>query len=207
MAMQTGAASAEIGSVMSDADLVALARGGDDHAFDTLFRRHYARVVNLAMRLHGNQDDAEDIAQLAFVRAHANLGRMRDGQALLAWLYRTVVNEVRDRAKARKRKPWLSLGDLRSSDGGPGGGNVVEPGDDALDPARMVMQRNMNEALTEAIGALPLEFREPVVMHHLEQMDVNEIAGVLGVPLGTVKSRLARGRARLRDAMAPWFEG
>ena len=205
MAMHSGAASAEPGSGASDADLVTLARSGDDEAFDVLFRRHYARVVNLAMRLHGNQDDAEDIAQLAFVRAYASLNRIRDGQALLAWLYRTVVNEIRDRAKARKRKPWLLFGDWRSADGSSDGG-LSEPGDASLDPARVVVGQSMNDALADAIAALPLEFREPVVMHHLDGLDLVEIAGVLGVPVGTVKSRLSRGRARLRESMAPWLE-
>lgn len=205
MSMQMAAA--EVGSEpsASDGELVASARGGDEHAFDVLFRRHYARVVNLALRLHGNHDDAEDIAQLAFVRAHASLNRIRDGQALLAWLYRTVVNEVRDRAKARKRKPWLSFGDLRArADGSED--DSAEPGDASLDPARLVMQRSMEDALTAAIAALPLEFREAVVMHHLEQMDVAEMAKLLGVPAGTVKSRLSRGRARLREALAQWIE-
>ncbi|MBM3496004.1 MAG: sigma-70 family RNA polymerase sigma factor [Armatimonadetes bacterium] len=191
---------------MPDSDLMASARAGDDRAFDLLFQRYYAKVAGLAARLHGNMEDAEDIAQTAFVRAHANLARIRDGQALLAWLYRTVVNEIRDRAKAKKRKPLFLLGDLARGEDGPEAAALAEPGDRELDPARIVARSERDSALERAIGGLPLEFREPVVMHHIEQMDLGEIAGALGVPVGTVKSRLSRGRARLREALAEWFE-
>ena len=193
------------GSALSDADLVRAARNGDERAFDLLFQRHYARVVGLASRLQGNLDEAEDIAQTAFVRAYAHLNRMRDGQALLSWLYRTVVNEVRDRAKARRRKPLFSLGDLGRRDGSDDQAALDEPGDSRLDPARQVASSERDRALQEALSELPLEFREPVVMHHFEHMDVAEIAEALGVPVGTVKSRLSRGRARLREAMAEWL--
>jgi RNA polymerase sigma-70 factor (ECF subfamily) len=189
---------------MSDADLVAAARLGEERAFDVLFQRHYPRIVNLALRLQGNLDDAEDIAQVAFVRAHAHLSRIRDGQALLAWLYRTVVNEVRDRAKARQRRPWFSFGDISRNDDDED--TVGEPRDDSSDPAKIVIKDSLNDALTAAIGRLPLEFREAVVMHHLEQMDVGQIGETLGVPVGTVKSRLSRGRALLRKELAPWLE-
>lgn len=193
------------GEAVPDADLVEAARRGDERAFDVLFQRHYPRVAGLALRLQGNAEDAEDIAQTAFVKAHANLSRIRDGQALLAWLYRTVVNDVRDRAKTRRRKPLVLLSTVMNRRDGSESAPSQEPGDHELDPARIVASSERDRALERAIGQLPLEFREPVVMHHLEQMDVADIAKVLGVPAGTVKSRLSRGRARLREAMAEWL--
>lgn len=189
----------------SDADLVASARAGDDRAFDALFQRHYGRIVNFAVRLQGNMDEAEDIAQTAFVRAHASLRSIRDGQALLAWLYRTVVNLVRDRAKSARRKPLMSFGDMRQSGDDPEP-TLNEPATRALDPAGIAMSAARDEALGKAIADLPLDFREPLVMHHLEHMAVEDIAGVLGKPIGTVKSRLSRARSRLREALLAWYE-
>jgi len=196
-----------IGVAGSDGDLVARARAGDDGAFDALFRKHYAKVVNFALRLQGDTDDAEDIAQTAFVRAHAHVGRIRDGQALLAWLYRTVVNIVRDRAKSASRKPLWRFADLGSTRTAGGSAPVEEVADDSLDPSRRLMAAERDRALERAIAELPLEFREPLVLHHLQQMDVDEVARVLRVPVGTVKSRLSRGRSRLREALAGWFDG
>ena len=188
-----------------DDALVAAARLGDERAFDTLFARHYGQVVNLAFRLQGSMDDAEDIAQTAFIRAHANLKRLRDGQAILAWLYRTVVNLVRDKAKSARRKPLLRFGDLSRS--GEDGGAEAYDGtpDSSLDPARIVEASHLQEALERAIAGLPLEFREPLVLHHFQQVNVEQISEILGVPVGTVKSRLSRARGRLREALRPWF--
>lgn len=195
------------GTGLGDDELVRLARGGDDQAFDILFRRHYTRVANFAYRLEGSLDEAEDVAQTAFVRAHANLGRIRDGQAFLAWLYRTTLNIVRDRAKSARRKPLVRFGDIRRADDGGGDGVYEGTPDPSLDPARITVASQLQQALEEAIAALPMEFREPLVMHHLQHMDVEDIASILGVPTGTVKSRLSRARARLREALGPWFRG
>jgi RNA polymerase sigma-70 factor (ECF subfamily) len=132
---------------------------------------------------------------------------MRDGQALLAWLYRTVVNIVRDRAKSARRRPMRRFGDLANSRTGAHETKIEELADEALDPSRKLLAAERDRALERAIGDLPLEFREPLVLHHLQEMDVSEIADVLRLPVGTVKSRLSRGRAQLRDALASWFEG
>ncbi|HSV91659.1 MAG TPA: sigma-70 family RNA polymerase sigma factor [Desulfobacterales bacterium] len=204
--MPSDVARAESGT--SDADLVARAARGEAGAFDALFQRHYARVVNLAARLDGNADNAEDIAQTAFLRAHLALGRMRDGQSILKWLYRTVVNLVRDRAKMVRRKPWMAIADLfrPSPDGAEADAEPAILADRSLDPERTVTADLRNEALYRAIAALPADFREVVVLHHLEQMDVADVAETLGVRVGTVKSRLGRARMRLRDAMKDWIE-
>jgi len=206
VSMTSGVTRAETG--VSDAELVARAARGESGAFDALFERHYARVVNLAARLDGNADNAEDIAQTAFLRAHQSLQRIRDGQSILKWLYRTVVNLVRDRAKSARRKPWVALADLLRN--APEGAEVdTEPAvlaDRSQDPERTVTSEMRNDALNRAIASLPPDFREVVVLHHLEQMDVLEIAETLGVPVGTVKSRLGRARMRLRDAMKDWID-
>jgi RNA polymerase sigma-70 factor (ECF subfamily) len=189
----------------SDAALVAQAAQGDPDAYDRLFRRHYDRLFHFALRLEGNRANAEDIAQTAFVRAYESLGRLRDGQAFLKFLYRIVVNLVRDRAKSAQRKPWIGFLDLwRSQNNATEQAEPVEFADSALNPERMVVLSEEQHALLNAIADLPLEFREALILHHIQQLDLHQIADVLGIPEGTVKSRLARARQRLRAALGAW---
>lgn len=123
-----------------DADLVARAVAGEVGAFDVLFRKHYARVYNFALRLDGNTANAEDIAQTAFVRAYSSLGRIRDGHAFLKLLYRTVVNLERDRAKSARRKPWVSFHDLLRAirDDAGGGEEPAMFADASLNPEHVI---------------------------------------------------------------------
>jgi len=190
----------------SDGALVAAARAGDRQAFDTLYRRHYARVRGFAGHMAGEGDVAEEVTQAAFVRAYLSLHRMRDGQAFLRWVYRIVLNILRDRARSPLHQRVVGLLDLwrkRSESA-----DTPEPeafADSGQDPARQVERQALDARLSEAIAALPLPFREVVVLHHLQEMDIETIAETLQVPTGTVKSRLGRARARLREALSDWF--
>jgi len=191
----------------SDGDLVERAREGEHGAFDALFDRHYGRVYGFAFRLTHSAADSEDIAQQAFVRAYGALSRIEDGQALLRWLYRVVVNLVRDRAKRQARKPWVSFWDLRPRPAE--GGSAAEPpefADPGLDPHGIALREARSRALDRAIARLPLDQREVIALHHLEGMEVREISALLGVPEGTVKSRLGRARQRLREDLAEWLD-
>lgn len=193
--------------VPTDAELVARVRSGQTAAFDTLFHRHHSRVFNFALQMTGSRDAAEDIAQTAFVRAYNGIRRLDDGQAFLGYLFRIVVNLVRDRARSTARKPWVRLMDLwRPDSGGESSIDTVDFADDAMDPQGVLMADERQAALRRAIRQLPDEFREVVVLHHLQGMGLGEIEAVTGLPAGTIKSRLGRGRQRLRDAMADWLE-
>ncbi len=196
------------GTAWDDGRLVRLAQQGEPGAFDSLFERHYARIFNFALKMEGNRDNAADIAQTAFVRAYQALGGIRDGQAFVAFLYRIVVNLVRDRAKSARRKPWVRFADLWRPDAGQESETEpIEFADGSQDPELLTAHRERDRALAAAIGALPLEFREVLVLHHLQGMDVRDIAAVVGVAEGTVKSRLSRARQRLRSALSEWVEG
>lgn len=189
----------------TDNELVLRVRNGEAGAFDTLFERYYPRVFHFALRLDGNRSNAEDVAQAAFVKAYQSINGLRDGQAFLEWVYRIALNQVRDRAKQARRKPWMSFLDLRrSEDTGEASREPVEFADSTYDPASVLTRKEMGVALKAAIAELPLEFREVLVLHHYQEMGLKEISSLLGVPDGTVKSRLGRARQRLRDAMAEW---
>lgn len=189
-----------------DVLLVQQVRAGDARAFDGLFRRYYNRIYGFAYQLTGDPAAAEDVAQEAFVRAYTGITSLRDGAAFLEWMYRITLNLARDRARQRKRKPWLSFFDLRKPDCGDET-EPVEFADASLDPARVAESEGRDRALHAAIAALPLEFREVVVLHHLQKLDIQQIARLLRVPEGTVKSRLGRARAKLRSALADWVDG
>lgn len=199
---------APAGAMIGDAELVRRARREEPGAFDALFERHYAAVFNFALKMDGNRDNAADIAQTAFVRAYQALPRLKDGQAFLGFVYRIVVNLVRDRARSDRRKPWVRFMDLWCAENdGDSRAEPVEFADAALDPQFGAIRNARDKALRVAILELPVDFREVLVLHHLQQMDVREVAEVVGVPVGTVKSRLGRARARLRTALAEWVEG
>ncbi len=185
------------GETVLDADGydVQRARDGDPSAFDRLFSRHFARVYRFAYRMSGDGDLAEDAAQGAFVRTYRALGGLRDGQSFVKYLYRAALNLLKDEARRRSRKPEASIDGLERAGSG------------AEDPAGSLAARERDAALHRAVLALPEEFRTVVVLHHFEEMDVTEIGRVLGIPEGTVKSRLGRARARLRDQLREWLAG
>ena len=182
-----------------DADLLSAARGGDRRALDDLLRRHQPRLWALCRRLTGTDADADDAAQEALVSIVRALpgfdGRSRFG----TWAYRIAVNASLDELRRRRRRPEPGLpGD---ADVGPG----PEPAATGPDPAGAALTVDVDAALCR----LPPEFRAPVVLRDLCGLDYAEIAEVLGVPPGTVRSRISRGRAALaplladREARAP----
>ncbi|MGC8667330.1 MAG: RNA polymerase sigma factor [Chthonomonadales bacterium] len=197
---------AQQGWAQEDAEIVRRVRRGDTQAFDALFHRYYNPIYGFAFHLLGDGTAAEDVAQEAFVRAFAGIAGLRDADAFLEWMYRITLNLVRDRARNNRRKPWISFFDLRKSRSREEA-EPVDFADAALDPARIAQSDARAGALYAAIAALPQEFREVVVLHHLQKVGVQGIARLLGVPEGTVKSRLGRARAKLRSALADWIEG
>jgi len=184
---------------LSDAVLVSQARDGSDEAFGKLFNRHYPKVYRFAINMGAGPDDAQDIVQTSFIRTHKSLANIRDGQALLSYLYQAAMNGVRDSRRRAARKPWTSLTDLLK----PRTEKPVAQATVSFDET----QAGLSEALAVNIKALPDDFREVFVLHHLQELDLNQIAEIQGVPVGTVKSRLGRARERMRAAMKPWLDG
>jgi RNA polymerase sigma-70 factor (ECF subfamily) len=173
-----------------DQALVARAREGDDEAFARLFRSHHVRVYNLARYLVRDATEAEDVTQAAFIRAWHELPKLRDPGAFAAWINRIAHRLAADRARADTTRP--------------GAAGMV--GEEASGPAASVLQAEREQQVHRAIASLPEHHREAVVMHHLEGAPVEEVAEKLGVPLGTVLSRLSRARAALRRKLAGYVE-
>ncbi len=182
---------------MDERGLVVRAREGDRDAFARLFREHQVRVYNLVVYLLGDPTEAEDVTQRAFVRAWEELPRLRDPQAFTAWLNRVARNLASDRARAGAARARAQAAGATPSDDGP----VATP------PEEVVAQREQGERVHQAVASLASPHQEVVVMHHFEGTPVQEVAERLGLPLGTVLSRLARARAALRRKLGAYMEG
>lgn len=177
-------------------ELVRRAQQGDDGAFDRLVEMFAPRVYTLAYRLVGNPDDAQDLAQEAFVRVYDALPRFRGEAAFSTWLFRIVTNACHDELARRRRRP-LTLTELETGDAdGPSPAEMLTTGESAEDVALRDARR---DALHQAVAALPSAFRLVLVLYDIQGFSYEEIAGILRVNLGTVKSRLNRARNLLRE--------
>jgi RNA polymerase sigma-70 factor, ECF subfamily len=158
--------------------------------WDEVVREHSARVYRLAYRLTGNQHDAEDLTQEVFVRVFRSLSNYTPG-TFEGWLHRITTNLFLDMVRRRQRIRFESLGD-EAADRLEG----REP-----TPAQAFDDRNLDADIQSALAALPPDYRAAVVLCDIEGLSYEEIAATLDVKLGTVRSRIHRGRAQLRAAL------
>jgi len=166
-----------------DRDLAARASRGDETAFVELVRLHERRVYNLALRMLGRPEDARDAAQEAFLSCYRNLGSFRGDAAFSTWLHRIALNACYD--ALRRRKDVLGLEEAPEPPPAADHGDAVTTSVD----------------VRRALLVVPQEFRAVLVLHDVQDLGYEEIAGILNVPVGTVKSRLHRGRVALGRAL------
>lgn len=185
---------------LQEEELVRRVQAGDDGAFDRLVELCGPRVYSLAYRLVGNSEDAQDIAQEAFVRVYQAIPRFRQDAAFATWLHRIVLNACHDELARRKRRP-LAMTELagESDEEAPPARELADDGDT---PETAVLRWERQNALQRALAELPETFRMVVILHDVQGLDYREIAGVLHVELGTVKSRLNRARNLLREKIS-----
>ena len=177
---------AAISTHLDDAALVAAAQGGDRNALDQLLRRHYDRILAVCRRVAGTTRDADDACQEAMIKIVRNLPRFDGRSSFGTWAYRIATNASLDELRKRNRRPGLTLVD----EDGPS-----EPVDPAA--ARRVEHVTDRLVLDAALAELPDEIRAAVVLRDVANLDSAEIATALDVPIGTVKSRISRGRSAL----------
>ena len=168
-----------------DDRLVRRAREGDQRAFEQLVEEHQQRLYTLAARELGSAADAEDALQETLVRAWRALPRFRGEASFGTWIYRICLNAITDQRARGARRPTVPLDD------------VPEPGD----PRDPVSERELAGALQEALAGLDESFRTAVLLYDVLGRSYAEAAEILGVPEGTVKSRIFRGRAELARAL------
>lgn len=178
---------------MDEEALIASARKGDVRAFNQLVLLYQSRAYNLAYRILNDPDAAADATQEAFVSAFKAMRRFRGG-SFKAWILRIVTNACYDHLRSKKRRPADSLDDLPVEQD-----HVSYLRDPAERPDEYVERRELNHLLQAGIQSLPEDQRLILILSDVQGMNYQEVAEVAGVALGTVKSRLSRGRAKLRD--------
>lgn len=181
---------------MDETALIEQARQGDVHAFNELILAYQDRVYNLAYRIMGEEASAADATQEAFIAAYRHLAQYRGG-SFKSWLMRIVTNACYDELRRRKRRPATSLDDLAPDNPDPPPQLISHE----AGPEDLAQQRELSRAIEGCVRALPAEQRTLVVLRDVEGFDYQAIAATTGLELGTVKSRLSRARARLRDCL------
>lgn len=175
-----------------DRDLVARHHQGDRTAFEEFYRRFAPLVYNLAIRQCGDPELAKDLSQEAFLRLFRNLSKFEGRSSLKTWTYRVVLNHCRTRLSRRKRHEQLAV----DRDGAEREIEDVNRGPEARTEAA-----DSRRQIAEALLLVEPSYREALVLREIEDLSYQEIAEVLEVPIGTVRSRIARGREGLRAAL------
>ncbi|NIS76227.1 MAG: sigma-70 family RNA polymerase sigma factor [Deltaproteobacteria bacterium] len=184
-----------------DEKLVNLCKKGDMDAFEALVRKHQKRVFNVAYRMVGSYDEASDIAQEAFIAVYRGIKKFEGRAKFSTWVYTITINTAKNRLsqlKARRAREPASIEDpIRTA----GGEIHAEPRSKEPSALDMLETREFEERVKECIDALDTDFREVIVLRDMQGLTYGEICEVLGVPQGTVKSRLFRARDSLKECL------
>lgn len=182
---------------MTDSEKILLrqSKAGDIASFERLIERHQQIAFNIAYRMTGNEEDAKDMAQEAFIKVYKSIGSFREDASFSTWLYRIVVNTCKDELRKHRLKV-VSLDQPIDADES---SIRIEIPDLSQAPETIMEQKSLQEALQLALGSLPEQNRVAVVMRDVQGFSYEDIALCINVPVGTVKSRINRGRSMLRD--------
>lgn len=168
--------------------------------FDRYVRRYHRQAYNIAYRMAGNHADAEDITQEAFIRAYRFFDRYNRSMPFENWLYRIISNVFVDEIRRRPKAKLQSLDQALNPQGSTGEVTLEIP-DNSSNPEAVTMEATLEEPLQRALDSLPRDFRHAVVLADIEGLSYEEIAEAMGCSLGTVRSRLHRGRKLMRNRL------
>ena len=190
-------------STMNEQALITDAQNGSLDAFNTLVLHYQDSVFNTALRILGDDDMAADATQDAFISAFKSISTFRGG-SFKAWLMRTVTNACYDELRRQKRRPTTPL--EPDTDDGEEMDSPRWLADPNMTPDQKAEADEVEHAIQHCLDNLPLEFKTVVVMADIQGMDYTEVAMSIRVPLGIIKSRLARARLRLRECLQGFEE-
>lgn len=186
-----------------DMALVHAVRAGNSQAYAELIGRYQDKIYTLVAGLVRDREDALDLTQEIFVKAYRGLDKFRAQSGFYTWLYRIAVRHCIDYSRRRKRtQETVPLdGDALAEMG-------FEPADTSIhaNPERVVVNQHLKVAIRDAIASVQEPFRTAVVLHDVEGLSQEEIAKIMGCPLGTAKSRIQRGRNQLRERLRGFVE-
>ena len=182
---------------MGDDLLITRFQSGDESAFRLLMERHVERVRNLVFPIFNSAELVDDLTQDVFLKAYRALGQFRFDAAFSTWLYRITVNRCRDEMRKRKLRRYLSLHTLMET----------HDKEVTMKTAVQPQESETRELIDRGLQRLPEKYRLPVILKDMEGLSYEEMADVMSCELGTVKSRLSRGRSMLRAYLKPLLEG
>lgn len=173
--------------------------GAEAELFEQLLKQHQQQLYGYAYRLTGNHDDAQDLVQDALFEAFRHFDRFEPGTRFDRWLFRIMTNRNIDRMRRAAKVRILSLDQPQEDKNGEAA--AWELPDESPGPEEIVLQQELDEPIQKALDELPLEYRSAVILVDLEGLSYEEASTVLKCPVGTVRSRLHRGRALLREKL------
>jgi RNA polymerase sigma-70 factor (ECF subfamily) len=182
-----------------DFSLIARFKDGDRSSFEEIVLRYQDKIYNLCRHMLGNAHDAEDAAQDVFLKAFQALSKFRPGASLYTWLYRIATNTCID----YKRKPVF---ESLFGTSGEGERLVHDRASDAPSPEKLYQSKQINKALQENLGRLSPKLRAIIILKEVEELSYEEIADILEISMGTVKSRIARARDELQRLLQKFRE-
>ncbi len=184
---------------MDETHLIQDAQNGDLDAFNRLVLAYQDQAYNLALRMLVDNDAADDAAQNAFISAYRNIKTFRGG-SFRAWLLRIVTNQCYDELRRQKRRPTIPLEPVNNDDDE----EIESPhwlASEDLSPEERLERTELEHAVQHCLQNLPADFRAVVILVDIQGMDYEEVSQAVHKPLGTIKSRLARARLKMRDCL------
>jgi RNA polymerase sigma-70 factor (ECF subfamily) len=190
----------EKGSRPTDEDLIENFQNGDLYAFDLIVKRYKNQLLNFVYRFLGNAEEAEDLVQETFLRVYRNRKAYQKVAKFSTWIYTIAGNLAKTELRKRKRRKFFSISDLGYNE------KDYDISDEAFNPEKDVDGRMKEEIIHREIADLSPKFREVILLRDVQQLSYEEISQIVNIPLGTVKSRVNRGRLKLQEKLKPILE-
>jgi RNA polymerase sigma-70 factor (ECF subfamily) len=187
--------------ISEDEVLIRAFQSGDPIAFDRLVLRYKDRVFSLCFRFLGDYQEAENCAQDVFLKIYRSLKNFRFESSFYTWLYRTAVNTCKNRLKSAEYRNLKRHISIKNPEEGDKNSRYAEPSDERKDPLAEIERKERVSLIQEAIDSLPAEHKGVIVLRDIEGLSYREIINITGYRLGTLKSKLARARAGLRQKL------
>src|SRR5437764_3847443 len=184
-----------------EALFVSRLQANEDAAYDELVRTYSPSIFHVAYRMLGDSAEASDIVQEIFLKVFRNIGGFKGEAALKTWIFRIAFSEILNRLRWWKRRHRFATVSLDDQPNGSGTGVAQTVASSSPTPEQVLQSKEQETAIQQALGRLSREHRSIIVLRAIQGFSYNEIADVLGVSIGTVKSRLARARADLKQAL------
>lgn len=188
-------------SIHDDSELISKSKLGDTDAFGQLVDRYQQKVYNIAFRMTNSHEDALDLAQESFLRVYRALASYKGESAFSTWVFRIASNVCLDEMRKKKRQPRIALSTDSLVAGEEGDYAIEIASGEASNPEQRLLQAEMRREITQALNTLSEEHRVVLVLRDIEGYSYEEIADMLGVNIGTIKSRLNRARLALREVL------